>query len=402
MAEHANPFKSGAGLDPPYLAGRRAEFEEFSLMLRDVRNGAVRNMAVHGLRGVGKTVLLTKFGRMCKDENFLPVSEPRYSAEQSDPAEFVGLFKYNLRSAIETFSKLERTKSKIQSVVHYIKPASVGVQGIMYYEPAYEPDQHMPMRNHMTDYLIKNWKVIEKGGYDGAVFLFDEFHTIRDSNGKRFVLANFIGALDEAQKKGCRYAAVLCGLPILQNNLKEARSYSERMFKSLQVSMLEESDAKRAMTKPLECTKRKFSSALLSEIVEDTNCYPYFVQFYAKEILDRVDKDSIGVEDYRKVKGAIVDVLDRDFFDQRMEQLNNSQRAALYAMAGVQDADITFAAVKKLASINKGTFTKNLARLEEKGHIHKARHGVYRFSLPMFREYLRRKGPGGSGSERVG
>ena len=116
MAEHANPFKSGAGLDPPYLAGRRAEFEEFSLMLRDVRNGAVRNMAVHGLRGVGKTVLLTKFGRMCKDENFLPVSEPRYSVEQSDPTEFVGLFKYNLRSAIETFSKLERTKSKIQSV----------------------------------------------------------------------------------------------------------------------------------------------------------------------------------------------------------------------------------------------------------------------------------------------
>lgn len=232
----------------------------------------------------------------------------------------------------------------------------------------------------MTDYLIKNWKVIEKGGYDGAVFLFDEFHTIRDSNGKRFVLANFIGALDEAQK-GYRYAAVLCGLPILQNNLKEARPYSERTFKSLQVSMLKESDAKRAMAKPLEGTKRKFSSALLSEIAEDTNCYPYFVQFYAKEILDRVDKDSIGVEDYRKVRCAIVDFLDRDFFDQRMEQLNNSQRAALYAMAGVQDADITFAAVKKLASI-KGTFTKNLARLEEKGHIHKARHGVYRFSLP--------------------
>lgn len=329
--------------------------------------------------------------RCAGTEIFFP-SEPQYSPHHSEPSEFVRILKYNMRAAIETFSRLEKTKSKIQSAVRYIKPSSMGVPGIVYYEPSYEPEEYMPLRNHMTDYLIENWNVVEKGCYDGVVFLLDEFHVIQNSERvKWFVLSDFIGALDEVQKKGYKYAAVLCGLPVLQSNLKAARSYSERMFQSLRVSFLEEDAAKNAITKPLEGIERSFSRELINAIVKDTGGYPYFVQFYAKEILDRVDKDSVGMRDYGRVKSKITAILDQSFFDQRMEQITNSQKKVLYAMAQIPDANITFSVVKKCTGISKGTFAKNLVRLEEKGFIYKVDHGIYRFSLPMLRDYLLRR-----------
>ena len=385
MSERANPFRPGAGLNPPHLAGRELEREMFARMLRGIKDGMIGNIAVHGLRGMGKTVLLREFEQMCRDGNFLPVSEPQYSPHHSEPSEFVGVLKYNMRTAIETFSR-SKTKSRIRSAVCRIKP-SAGATGI-YYEPPYEP-RHTPLRDYMADYLIENWNVVEKGGHDGVVFLFDEFHTIRDSESdNRFVLSDFIGALDEVQKRGYRYAAVLCGLPVLQSNLKAARSYSEKMFQPLRVSFLEEEAAKDAITKPLEGIGRSFSRDLVNAIVRDTGGYPYFVQFYAKEILDCADGDGVGMRDYGRVKGEITAILDQSFFDQRMEELTEGQRAVLDAMAQIPDADVAFSVLKKRTGISKGAFSRNLARLGEEGLIRRAERGVYRFSLPVLRDCL--------------
>ena len=56
MIELRNPFRPGAGHQPPYLAGRQAERDEFSRLLR--QDIILENMVLTGLRGVGKTVLL--------------------------------------------------------------------------------------------------------------------------------------------------------------------------------------------------------------------------------------------------------------------------------------------------------------------------------------------------------
>ncbi len=55
----ANPFKPGAGHQPPYLAGRKQEEAEFRRLLK--QSTIMENMVLTGLRGVGKTVLLESF-----------------------------------------------------------------------------------------------------------------------------------------------------------------------------------------------------------------------------------------------------------------------------------------------------------------------------------------------------
>ena len=56
MPEFTNPFRPGAGHQPPYLAGRQAETREFARLLE--QHTILENMLLTGLRGVGKTVLL--------------------------------------------------------------------------------------------------------------------------------------------------------------------------------------------------------------------------------------------------------------------------------------------------------------------------------------------------------
>ena len=56
MTEFTNPFRPGAGHQPPYLAGRAAEKQQFVRLLE--QETILENMVLTGLRGVGKTVLL--------------------------------------------------------------------------------------------------------------------------------------------------------------------------------------------------------------------------------------------------------------------------------------------------------------------------------------------------------
>ena len=61
MQRRDNPYTPGAGRKPPHLAGRDKDLEDFvSLMQLLAGGGADRSLIYYGLRGVGKTVLLTE------------------------------------------------------------------------------------------------------------------------------------------------------------------------------------------------------------------------------------------------------------------------------------------------------------------------------------------------------
>lgn len=386
-----NPFNPGSGLMPPYLAGRDEEINKFSHMLRDIKAGKAVNILMQGIRGMGKTVLLNRFAEICTTEGFLPIQRLQYSEQYSDPVEFFNAIRYDLDNTIQEFSKLEKTKGKIQSAASYLKPKNIEIPGVISYEPSYNPDFNAPMEDQIGDYLIKKSKFVQKN-YEGVVFLLDEFHTIQNikQNGW-YTLTAFIGAMNHVQTKGFRYSFVLCGLPTLSTNVKNARSYSERMFKFLQISNLTKSASREAITKPLGKTGWSFSDDLVSLIIDDADQYPFFIQYFAKETIDRIDKHDIDLDDYEKVRSSIITNLGHDFFDQRMEPLSDSMKKLLYSMAKVTETDMEFSSIHALSNMNKGTLSKNLTRLNEKGVIYRHRHGTYRFSMPLFKRYLLEK-----------
>ncbi len=392
MPNHFNPFNPGAGRDPPYLAGREEEIDRFSLVLRDLGTGRAENVLIHGPRGTGKTVLLHKLVQLCMDEDFLPVARFQYNEKHSKPKTFFTTLQHDVDKVIETFSKMEKAKKKIQTFADYIKPTNVGILGAVSYEPSYALNTNTSLEDQIVEYLMQKWNLIQKKGYKGVVFLLDEFHMVRDTKQNDWhVLADFIGAINDVQSRGCMYSFILCGLPILPINIKIARSYSERMFTSFNITNLNHDSSRMAITEPLKKTDWRFSDELVDSIIRDTGGYPYFIQFFCREIINRMDKSDVGLGDYERIKDMIKDNLSRDFFDRRIETLSDGQIKALQVMASMPEKKVTFTSIQKSSDITKGPLSNHLRRLEEKGLIYRAKRGIYQFPIPLFQEYLLRK-----------
>ena len=391
MSDHLNPFNPGSGLNPPYLAGRENEEKKFIDMLQRLRPGVVENMVMYGLRGVGKTVLLDRFADICTNCGFLPVTQFQYGNQHSRSEVFFQTFRHDFEDAVkDNLTAMEKAKKTIRSATDYLKPAKISILDGISYEPSYKSGTPLPLMHRLIEYMEKKWRVVKNGGYTGVVFLLDEFHSINGKNNQD-TLENFIGAINELQRRGYGYWFVLCGLPMLKNNIKAVRSYSERMFKSTEIVNLDYTSATEAITKPLEKTPWRFSDELVAAIVQDTGQYPYFIQFYAKEIIERTDTKDIKLEDYVLIRDLIVKDLERDFFDQRTESISGIQKEILYAIARLSNSDMEFGTLIKATGKKKGALSKHLHRLEEKGIIYKYERGIYRFALPMFKTYLQRR-----------
>ena len=389
MSNHANPFRPGSGLQPPYLAGRDEELTRFPQMLQEIQEGQVRNLMVQGLRGVGKTVLLKEFVNMCADSKFLPVTRLQFSSKHSDPAEFTRALQHDLDSAMGNLSRVEKTKQKLQDAARQMRPQKIDVMGVGW-GFKHDPASRVPLENQIIDYLEKWWKIVQENGYNGIVLLFDEFHTVVDVKANSwYILTDFIGAVNEIQLNGCRYSLVLCGLPTLMPNVKAARSYAERMFGVMNISNLDKENARAAISKPLENKAWRFSDDLISAIVQDTDSYPYFIQFFCREIISRVGKDHIALNDYEKIEDRLIGDLGRDFFDQRIEPLSVAQKRVLYSAASLPDPDLEFSSIQKSLDMSKGSLSSHLKRLEEKSLIYRSGRGAYRLAMPLLGKYLR-------------
>jgi hypothetical protein len=67
------------------------------------------------------------------------------------------------------------------------------------------------------------------------------------------------------------------------------------------------------------------------------------------------------------------------------------EQKALCGMSQYSVANIPFGFIKRKAKMPKNEASVSLARLERKGMVYSHKRGEYRFSLPMFKDYLIRK-----------
>ena len=102
-------------------------------------------------------------------------------------------------------------------------------------------------------------------------------------------------------------------------------------------------------------------------------------------------KNASLFDDYHRIEQSIIKQLEYDFFDPRMEMLSYEEKNVLFAMSKIKNTDIVFDDVQKISKVPRNALAMYLGRLEQKGLIYNYKRGVYRFSLPMLKEYLTRK-----------
>lgn len=383
-----NPFTPGNGVEPKYLAGRKDFLREFERSLQAFADGLPQNTVVYGLRGTGKTVLAKHF-KLIAEASGWAVIEREFDEKYVDETLFGDSVGADVAAKAAEVSVKKRLAEAGKKILDSIKPETLTAYGVTY-KPFYAESRRL-LVDHLKEAMLRNWPIFQKAGKTGVLLLFDEMHSIHDLKEKnQYVLSALLEALSHVQREGCRFYLCACGLPTLKTNLKEAKTYSERMFNFQEVGNLPPNEARKALSEPLKEAGYSFDESLTGKLVSETAGYPYFLQFYGYYTIDKTGKTRISLQDFNGIHSSLLERLDKSFFEDRFNLASDNERSVITAMAKTGETDIPITEISKKAKISYNSLMQLVVRLTEKGLIYRVRRGKYAFTLPLFAEYIRR------------
>ena len=409
-----NPYTPGAAHAPPYLAGRDAERREFARLLRQTR--ILENLLLTGIRGIGKTVLLRE--ALQKD-----AFESGWLWVGSDISEGVSASEENLVKRVlvdlNTFSGDWEYDSQAQQSAGFtggVKRESMrfgynSMLALFQHEPGLTADK-------LKKVLLAAWELMQKHmpKKKGIIFAWDEAHNLADrSADDQYPLGVLLDVFTSLQSQGVPFMLALSGLPTLFPTLVKSRAYAERMFRVMTLGNLSMQETREAVRKPLQkITESKdeddlsekiltmFTKLILwmnpGEIYNLSKGYPYFIQFWCREIYDYGVNAEPDGETETGVYKRIARKLDTDFFEARWSNLSDRQRDLLCVIARLDNSGGEFSVqeIVNMSQKTKHAFSNShvnqmLTALYEKGMVFKNRRGKYVLALPLLDEYILRR-----------
>lgn len=389
MDPYRNPYTPGAGSRPAALTGREAEIERFRVILGRLSHGSPeQGLVIHGLRGVGKTVLLNKleevaieagwatsFGEVRRGDDFRAVMARALfnTIRQLDARSVAGRAITRLKAVFASFS------------------ASVTSEGGVQFGVEVAPARGTADSGHLETDLVDVF--LELGGaaaagQTGVSILLDELQLAEPAD-----LEALISAIHRANQKAMPIAFVAAGLPTLPGALAEAKTYAERLFSFPRLGALGDRDARDALALPARAQEVEYTEEALALMLDCAEGYPYFLQEWGRGVWDVAVANPIGVED---VEAAIPEVerkLARDFFSVRLERATPAERRYCAAMAALGDGPQRSAAVAAALGYSSARTASPLrASLIEKGVIYSVGRGELDFTVPRFAAFLREGG----------
>jgi hypothetical protein len=382
----ANPFRPGNGVAPPYLAGRDALLAEYERFLGETYPPHA-NWTLTGIRGTGKTVLLGEFAGRGERAGWLCL-ERELGDRHRDESNLVEAVQADCDALIRRCDALAGVGQAVERGLRFLRPRRV-VVGEIGVEPSYEAEPSEPAQA-LGDALAEVDRAVAATDRPGALLLYDEAHLLADDRRReQYPLSSLLAALGRAQRQTPRVRIILCGLPTLTLNLKRARTYAERMFRQVVIGNLERGDAWDALGIPLAGSGRSFALNLVGDIVEHTDGYPYFLQFFGGFLCSRVPTATVEREDYLSLEPTLLHELDLAFFEDRYAVAGPAGQRVLDEMA--RHGGRVSALEIRRAILETPNTDQVVGRLLERGLIYRPSRGRYDFALPLFRSYLRRR-----------
>jgi AAA ATPase domain len=386
MRAEANPYTPNAGARPPALVGRDAELEAFEILLaRLLRGNTEQSMLVTGLRGVGKTVLLTRFEELARESGWTTVE-----AEITKNSDFGDRMANLARRAFLQLAPRDRWKERAARAAAVLRSFQMtlrsdgSVSAGFDVEPAAGLADSGHLDEDLTDVFVALGEAAQEQG-SGVVFLIDEVQFLKAAE-----FEALIAAIHKTVQRQLPITLVGAGLPQLPRLASEAKSYAERLFKFPVIGRLSDDQAVAALAEPAKLLGLDFEAAALSAVVDFTEGYPYFLQEFGNTIWNQVDGSPVTAADVSLARGAVEAKLDGGFFRVRIERTSELEQRYLRAMA---DLGSEPQAAKDVAAILGRTSQQVApirARLIEKGLLYTPGRGLAAFTVPQFDRFMRR------------
>ncbi|MBL0407751.1 ATP-binding protein [Microvirga aerilata] len=387
MDPRLNPFAPGAGSPPPELAGRDRILERAQIALDRIRaRRASRSFIFYGLRGVGKTVLLNRIRIDAEAKHYASVwiEAPE---ERSLPALLAPALRATLLKLSRGEALRDKTKRAMSALAGFAKALKVKYSDIevgIDLDPEPGVADSGDLESDLADLLGAIGEAAAERNTIAVIYI-DELQYVPEDQ-----LAALITALHRASQNQLPVTLLAAGLPQLLGQMGRAKSYAERLFEFVPVDKLDAEAARKALCVPAEKEGVGFADEAISEITEQTQGYPYFIQEWGKHSWDLADASPIEAEDARRATVAALGELDASFFRVRFDRLTPAEKRYMRAMADLgagphRSGDIADRLGRKVTTVAP---VRN--SLIAKGMIYSPSHGDTAFTVPLFEGFMKR------------
>lgn len=343
-----------------------------------------------GLRGVGKTVLLDRIRENAEWDGICTLR-----MEAPEGRSLPSILAPQLRIALLRLSRREAAKELAQRALRglagFVSALKVKFHDLemgldLDPEPGLADTGDLEM--DLQELLEAVGEAAKSDNSCVGIFI-DELQYVKEGE-----LSALITALHRTSQRQLPVAMVGAGLPQVRGLMGKAKSYAERLFEFPEIGPLTDADARLAIAKPASDEGVEINPDALDSIVDQTQCYPYFLQEWGKHIWDVAESSPITVADVDVASRRVVAALDANFFSVRLDRLTLSEKKYVRAMAGLgpgshRSGDIAGELHRPVTSLAP---TRN--QLIGKGMVWSPSHGDTAFTVPKFDEFMLRIMPG--------
>lgn len=376
------------GQVPRVLAGRKADMRRIEDRLARVATyGELGGplLVFHAPRGIGKTSLLRAAQRRA-DELGFATAWVACSRDRPVLAEVVD----SVGRALERIDVVPggdartRWRGRLERVTFEVGVPGARVQA----EVARREDRRPTAPIGALEELFHDAATMtrERGGA-GLLLLLDELHTA--SAADLSVLLNVVQNLDGERERN-PLAAVAAGLPVTPEALTRAATFGERSS-FVALDLLPDEDARAALVDPAAEVGVAWTANALAAVVAEAHGHPYLLQLIGSTTWDAAAPSAGG-------KLSMADL--RRGLPEAREQLSAMHRARwgaasaverefLTAMAAAGAENVTRAAIAERMGRDSRAISVPRERLIDKGVIEPVGHGLVRFTLPGFGDFVR-------------
>ena len=335
----SDPFTPGFGAIPPYLAGRADEQAVFRKSLAKMSAGKSPPAAtvLYGPRGMGKTVLLRWFK-----------NEVEGGVEKDDSIRLVWMTPNKLKSSMDLWRCLSPPATWMKKFIP--ESVSAGFNAVWFFSATWGSEK-------LAKQTIQN-ALIRKGKKYPLILLMDEAHKM-DAG-----LCNDLLNLYQEISPETPFMLVLAGTPGLENFLSIVGATFVERSKMIGLGRLNAQSAADAISKPFEDEGIEITNDALSIIVEDSQCYPYFLQEWGSSLWNVANKENVTciTEEQVAVVKPNITIIKKKFYSKRrdtLKKLELQSTTVAIAQAFQDTKAMTDDAIMKIITDNLSVDTLN-------------------------------------------
>jgi AAA ATPase domain len=345
-------------------------------------------MALWGLRGVGKTVLLNEMARHAQAERWGTGYVELGGRGPLRPA-LATIAVQVAQSLARQPGIAERARAALSVVRSFsVTAMPTGVTFAIDVDAAPGRADSGQLDVDLYEVLLELGEVAREATTGVALF-FDEMQFADPGE-----LGAVLAAFHRAGQSALPIVAVCAGLPQLASRLVEASSYAERLFSYHEVGALDAAAAAAALAVPAEREGVAYAPDALDYLLDRTGRYPFFIQTYGKYAWQVAQESPINLAAARSADAIAQEQLDIGFHRSRWNRATPAERRYLAALADLGDGPQPTAEVSaRLGLTQQRTAVQRQNLIDVKGLLYSPQRGLIDFTAPLFGDYLRRHHP---------